>query len=51
MLEAKGRYYELPLKGDKIHSIIYSGAVCVVFGDSSESYLNLLGKFEVKRHG
>jgi hypothetical protein len=51
MLKPKGRYYELPLAGSKIRSIVYSGTLRLIFGESGESYLNLLGMFEVKRHG
>jgi len=51
MLKPKGRYYELPLAGSKIRSIVYNGALRLIFGEFEESYLNLLGRFEVKRHG
>jgi hypothetical protein len=51
MLKPKGRYYELPLAGSTIHSILYSGAIRLAFGNLGESCLNLLGNFEVIRHG
>lgn len=47
----QNRDYELPLAGRKIRSIVYSGVLRLAFGGSEESYSNLMGRLEVKRHG
>jgi hypothetical protein len=51
MLKPKGRYYELPLAGTSIRKVIYSGMLELIFGDSDENRLDLLGRFEVTRYG
>lgn len=51
VFKSKGRYYELPIGGSSIRQLIYSGVLRLGFGDFEEDYLNLLGAFELKRHG
>ena len=50
MLKEKGRYYELPIEGNKIQKIIYAGLLRIVFNDSDESYLDLHGEFKIQKH-
>jgi len=50
VLKEKGRYYELPIEGNKIEKIIYDGLLSIVFNDADESSLNLHGEFEIKQY-
>ncbi|MGI4863148.1 MAG: hypothetical protein ACRYFZ_04445 [Janthinobacterium lividum] len=50
-LREKGRYYELPLAGCKLCKIAYNGVLCLYFDESDETYLTLIGKFELVEHG
>ena len=46
----KGRYYELPLAGRKLRKIAYSGVLRLYFDEADETYLDLVGRFELVEH-
>jgi hypothetical protein len=49
-LKEKGRYFELPVAGLKIASIIYTGLLRLVLNDANNSFIDLHGDFEIIRH-